>query len=80
MEIEPEKFSELLPLLVRFRFLAEEQLVVDESEFKIYFIQQNNEFRPLLMTVWLLINSTSRPSYHVYCQTRETRFLENRKA
>ena len=78
MEIQPEKFSELLPLLVRFRFLAEEQLAVDESEFKIYFIQQNNEFRPLLMTAWLLINSTSRPSYHVYCQTRETRFLEGK--
>lgn len=80
MEIQPEKFRELLPLLVRFRFLAEEQLVVDESEFRTYFILQNNEFRPLLMTAWLLINSTSRPSYHVYCQTRETRFLENRKA
>ncbi len=78
MQIQPEKFSELLPLLVRFRFLAEEQLAVDESEFKIYFIQQNNEFRPLLMTAWLLINSTSRPSYHVYCQTRETRFLEGK--
>ncbi len=80
MEIQPEKFRELLPLLVRFRFLAEEQLVVDESEFKIYFILQNNEFRPLLMTAWLLINSNSQPSYHVYCQTRETRLLENRKA
>ncbi len=80
VEIQPEKFRELLPLLVRFRFLAEEQLVVDESEVKIYFIQQNNEFRPLLMTAWLLINSNSRPSYHVYCQTRETRLLENRKA
>ena len=80
MQIQPKKFSELLPLLVRFRFLAEEQLAVDESEFKIYFIQQNNEFRPLLMTAWLLINSNLRPSYHVYCQTRETRFLEKRKA
>ena len=77
MEIQPEKFRELLPLLVRFRFLAEEQLVVDESEFKIYFILQNNEFRPLLMTAWLLINSWQ--SYNVYCQTRKTRLLEGRE-
>ena len=77
MEIQPEKFRELLPLLVRFRFLAEEQLVVDESEFRTYFILQNNEFRPLLMTAWLMINSWQ--SYNVYCQTRETRLLEGRK-
>ena len=76
MEIEPEKFRKLLPLLVRFRFIAEEQIAVDESEFKTYFILQNNEFRPLLMTAWLLINSQQR--YYAYCQTRETRFLENK--
>ena len=78
MEIEPEKFRKLLPLLVRFRFIAEEQIAVDESEFKTYFILQNNEFRPLLMTAWLLINSQQR--YYAYCQTRETRFLENKKS
>ena len=77
MEIQPEKFRELLPQLVRFRFLAEEQIVVDESEFKTYFVRQNNEFRPLLMTAWLLINS--QQCYHTYSQTRETRFLESKK-
>ncbi len=77
MEIQPEKFSELLPLLLKFQFLREEQIIVDESEFRTYFILQNNEFRPLLMTAWLLINSQQR--YYAYCQTRETRFLEGRK-
>ncbi len=77
MKIHPEKLRELLPLLVRFRFLAEEQLVVDESEFKTYFILQSNEFRPFLMAAWLLVNS--QQCYYTYCQTRETRFLENKK-
>ena len=76
--IQSKKFKELLPQLVRFGFLAEEHLVVDESEFKTYFILQNNEFRPLLMTAWLLINS--RKCYNAYCQTREARFLESKKA
>ncbi len=76
--VRPEKFRELLPMLLKFQFLHEEQLVVDESEFRTYFMRQNNEFRPLLMTAWLLINSQQR--YFTYCQTRETRFLENKKA
>ena len=74
MGIQSEKFRELLPMLLKFQFLHEGQLVVDESEFRTYFMRQNNEFRPLLMTAWLLINSLQR--YYTYCQTRETRFLE----
>lgn len=74
--ILPEKLKELLPKLVKFRFVAEEHIAVDESEFTSYSVLQNNEFRPLLMTAWLLINS--QRCYNAYCQTREKRFLEGR--
>lgn len=77
MKIPPEKLQELLPKLIKFRFLNEEQLIVDENEFRTYNVRQNNEFRPLLIMAYLLINS--QQSYFTYSQCRDKQYIAVKK-
>ena len=55
--ISQQEFSEIAPLLVKYVFLSEDVLLLDDKEVKIYNKSSNPEIRPLLMMAYQYINS-----------------------
>ena len=58
--ISQQEFSEIAPLLVKYGFLNEDVLLLDDlddKEVKIYNKSSNPEIRPLLMMAYQYINS-----------------------
>lgn len=72
--ITESEFAEICPVLVKYGFLHEELLLLDDKKVKIYNKWNNPEIRPLLMLAYQFINA--RQCYYNFMSNRTKPYLE----
>lgn len=72
--ITESEFAEICPVLVKYGFLQEELLLLDDKKVKIYNKRNNPEIRPLLMLAYQFINA--RQCYYNFMSNRTKPYLE----
>jgi len=71
--ITPERFQELLPLLVKYGLLNEDTLTLDDQIVKVYHKWSNPEIRPILIMAYQFINAR-QCYYNFYCERTKPYF------
>jgi len=72
--ITPERFQEILPLLVKYGLLNEDTLTLDDQIIKVYHKWSNPEIRPILIMAYQFINA--RQCYYNFHDERTKPYFD----
>lgn len=72
--ISQEKLAEIMPLLVKYGFLHEDSLMLDDKAVKIYHKWSNPEIRPILMMAYQYIHA--RQCYYNFVSNRTKPYFD----